>query len=67
MVLTSMFWDTAHVSHLNDELKKAHVLVQLQEHFLNQKHMRQDVKPLIVIKDVSINLGSICSYLNIFK
>lgn len=62
MVLTNMFWNAAQLSHLNKELKKVHVLVQLQEHLLNQKHMRQEVKPLIVIKDVSKTPSCICRY-----
>lgn len=64
LVLTKMFWNTLGFSNADEDLKKAQVMVHLQEHFLNQKHNRQDTKPkpLFVIKNelAAFNDGDNC-------
>ncbi|KAK3911833.1 Glycine--tRNA ligase beta subunit, partial [Frankliniella fusca] len=64
MVLTKMFWNTIGFSNADEDLKKVQVMVHLQEHFLNQKHNRQDTKPkpLFVIKNemAAFNDGDNC-------
>ncbi|KAJ1531962.1 hypothetical protein ONE63_000599 [Megalurothrips usitatus] len=53
LVLSKMLWETSQFSNIDEDLRKVQVLVQLQEHFLNQRHIRVDpnTKPLFVIKD----------------
>ncbi|XP_034240113.1 uncharacterized protein LOC117644613 isoform X2 [Thrips palmi] len=50
LVLTKMFWESSQLPSTNEDLRRVQVLVQLQEHFLNQRHPRPDTKPLFVIK-----------------
>lgn len=50
LVLTKMFWETSQLPTNDEDLRRVQVLVQLQEHFLNQRHPRPDTKPLFVIK-----------------